>query len=149
MAAAQLPARTGPSLLGWPLPRRSYQQSSALLRRCLSKLCASFFGRSLRNDNKIQGTIKFALSKCYCRGASHQKKNSVLGDLPLCPQSKPQILFLLSSRRLRFGEVLQGVGVFNGVCQVGRHRFPFTGLQFSRWKRLICCTKTGSGELPE
>ena len=32
-------------------------------------------------------TTKFALSKCYCRGASREKKNSVLDDFPLCPQS--------------------------------------------------------------
>ena len=33
-------------------------------------------------------TIKFALSKLYCRGVSHGK-NSVLDDFPLCPQGLP------------------------------------------------------------
>ena len=49
-------------------------------------------------------TIKFGLSKFYCRGVSHEKKNSVLDDFPLCPQGHPpqkaKILFLLSSRCL-------------------------------------------------
>ena len=49
-------------------------------------------------DNKIR-TFKILLSWRFPR----KTKNSVLGDFPLCPQSpplsKPQILFLLSSRR--------------------------------------------------
>ena len=61
------------------------------------------FSRSLRNDKKKFSTIKFELSKFYCRGVSHEK-NSVFGRFSSPPPRptplKSANLFLLSSRRL-------------------------------------------------
>ena len=76
--------------------------------------------RSLQEPAQWQAkfsTIRFAISKFYCRGVSHEKKkNSVFGQIssltPISPPpSKAQILFLLSSRRLwLYNRVTEGLG---------------------------------------
>ena len=63
----------------------------------------SHFYRSLRNDKKISRQQNLHFQNFIV--VTFPTKNSVLDDFPLCPKgrpppSKPQILFLLSSRRL-------------------------------------------------